>query len=46
MDLLHHLLKREAGVAIVEVTPGNNIEDVVAGLNVLTEILNKLKNGE
>lgn len=48
VDLLHFLLEKrhEDKVTIVKVAPGDNNEDVVAGLNVLTETLNKLKNGK
>ena len=45
-DLLHYLMERRAGVTIVKLMPSDNTDNVVAGLNILTEILKKLKNGK
>ena len=46
MDLLHFLLEKRAGATIVKFPSSDDTDNVIAGLNVLTEILNKLKYGK
>ena len=46
MDLLHFLLEKRDEVTIMKLSPVDNTDAVIAGLNILTEILNKLKNGK
>jgi len=46
VDLLHFLLEKRAGATIMSIQSSYDTDNVIAGLNVLTEILNKLKNGK
>ena len=48
VDLLHFLLEKSAGATIVKFPSSDDTctDNVIAGLNILTEILNKLKYGK
>ena len=45
-DLLHHLLEWKKGDRILKLNPGDNPEDIISALKILTAVFDNLKDSQ